>query len=136
MIRVVVDTNVLVSALLQPLGQPARVFMHALNSSIQMCVSNDVYREYEEVIRRPRLRRDEETIVETLRLIRERGFWVQPTRAVRACSDPDDDIMLECANAAEARYVVTGNLKDFPVTWEGVLVVTCRQLLAVLEEGG
>jgi putative PIN family toxin of toxin-antitoxin system len=54
MIRVVIDTNILVSALLQPSGLPAQVFVLALGASIQLCVSGEVYAEYEEVISRPR----------------------------------------------------------------------------------
>jgi predicted nucleic acid-binding protein len=41
MIRVVLDTNIIVSALLQPLGQPAQVFVLAIAGSIQMCVSGE-----------------------------------------------------------------------------------------------
>ena len=102
MIRVVIDTNILVSALLQPLGPSAQVFLLGLSSSIQFCVSGPVYAEYEEVISRPRFRRDEGTIANTLRVIREHAFWVKPTQRVRACSDPDDDIFLECSQAANA----------------------------------
>jgi putative PIN family toxin of toxin-antitoxin system len=58
MIRVVIDTNILVSALLQPSGLPAQVFVLALGGSIQLCVSGEVYAEYEEVISRPRFQRD------------------------------------------------------------------------------
>jgi rRNA-processing protein FCF1 len=61
-IRIVLDTNTIVSALLQPLGPPGRVFLLAINRSIQFCISGNVYAEYEEVIRRPRLRRDENVI--------------------------------------------------------------------------
>ncbi len=42
MIRVVLDTNIVVSALLQPLGPPAQVLMPALSGSIQLCVSGSV----------------------------------------------------------------------------------------------
>jgi putative PIN family toxin of toxin-antitoxin system len=56
MIRVVVDTNIIVSALLQPLGPPAQLLVLALAGSIQLCVSGSVYAEYEEVISRPRFR--------------------------------------------------------------------------------
>jgi len=55
MIRVVVDTNVLVSALLQPLGPPARVLLLARDKSIELCISAEIYAEYEEVLARPRL---------------------------------------------------------------------------------
>jgi predicted nucleic acid-binding protein len=48
---------------------------------------------------------------------------------VRVCSDPDDDIFLECAQAAAAHYLVTGNAKDFPAVWAGTKIVTARQFL-------
>jgi uncharacterized protein len=82
MIRVVLDTNVIVSALLQPLGPPVRVFVLIAGGEIQPCVSGNVYAEYEEVIRRPRFRRDESIISATLQTIREKGFWVKPTQAI------------------------------------------------------
>ena len=129
MIRAVLDTNIIVSALLQPLGPPAQVFVLALGGSIQLCVSGSVYAEYEEVIRRPRLQRSEDIIAGTLHSIRENGLWVRPTEQVRACSDPDDDIFLECAQAAQANYLVTGNLKHFPMAWLGTRIVTPRWLL-------
>jgi predicted nucleic acid-binding protein len=62
MIRVVIDTNIVVSALLQPSGLPAQVFVLALSGSIQMFVSGSIYAEYEEVISRPRFQLDQETI--------------------------------------------------------------------------
>lgn len=62
MIRVVRDTNVIVSALLQPLGQSAAVFLLVAGGVVQLCIGGDVYAEHEEVIRRPRLARDEEVI--------------------------------------------------------------------------
>jgi predicted nucleic acid-binding protein len=87
----------------------------------------------EEVISRPRFQRDDETIAATLRAIREQAFWVKPTARVRACSDPDDDIFLECAQAAQADYIVTGNLKHFPEAWESTRIVTPRHLLEVIQ---
>ncbi len=98
MTRVVLDTNVLISALLSPQGPPAQVFlMTIIDPDTQLCVSGDIFAEYEEVIRRPRLNRSNSEIVATLRAIREKGFWVRPTEKVRLCADPDDDIFLECA---------------------------------------
>jgi putative PIN family toxin of toxin-antitoxin system len=130
MIRVVLDTNILISALLSPLGPPAQVFLTTLvNPDTRLCVSGDIYAEYEEVIHRPRFRRSDSEIEATLRAIREKGFWVRPTEKVRACSDPDDDIFLECAQAAAAHYLVTGNTKDFPTAWAGTQIVTARQFL-------
>jgi putative PIN family toxin of toxin-antitoxin system len=132
MIRVVLDTNIVVSALLQPLGPPAHVFTLVIAGSIQLCVSGKVYAEYEEVISRPRFQRSDDVIAGALRAIRDKGFWVRPAEVVRVCSDPDDDIFLECAQAARADYLVTGNLKHFPTSWEGTRIVTARSLLDII----
>jgi len=90
MTRVVIDTNVLVSALLQPEGLPAAVLMRALSRQIQLCVSDAVFAEYDDVIRRPHLKRGPDVIEGTLQAIRKLGRWVQPTVQVDECSDPDD----------------------------------------------
>lgn len=133
MIRVVLDTNILVSALLNPVGSPGRLFLMALvEPDVRLCVSADVFAEYEEVIRRPRLRRSEDQIAGALHGIRAKSLWVEPVDQVRACSDPDDDIFLECAFAADAHYLVTGNIKDFPVHWGSIQVVTARTFLDIV----
>jgi putative PIN family toxin of toxin-antitoxin system len=129
MIRVVIDTNIIVSALLQPLGPPAQILMLALNGVIQICITGNIYAEYEEVLRRARFRLDEQTIVATLDAIRSKAFWVKLTDRVTACSDQDDNMFLECAQAANADYLVTGNLKHFPTSWVGTRVVPGRWLL-------
>ena len=102
MIRVVLDTNVIVSALLQPLGPSAQIFVLALDGSIQMCVSDHIYAEYEEVISRPRFQRSDDVIAATLKAIREKSLWVRPAETIRACPDPNDDIFLACAQGAQA----------------------------------
>jgi uncharacterized protein len=135
MIRVVLDTNIFISALLQPKGQPAEILLLALQGErVQLCVSAEIYSEYEEVIRRPRFKRSEREIVDALRAVREQGIWVKPSQRIRACSDPDDDVFLECAQAAQAHFLVTGNLKHFPSTSGTTRIVTARQLLDVLAE--
>jgi uncharacterized protein len=66
-----------------------------------------------ERVARPRFYRAEKEIEATLRAVRENGVWVIPTEKVQGCFDPDDDIFLECAQAASAHYLVTGNTKHF-----------------------
>jgi putative PIN family toxin of toxin-antitoxin system len=135
MIRVVLDTNILISALLQPQGLPARVFLTALaGTKAQLCVSGEIYAEYEEVIRRPKFNRSEVVIEQALRAIRQSGFWIRPSVKIRACSDPDDDTFLECSEAARAHYLVTGNLKHFPASWANTQIVTARQFLETAAE--
>lgn len=129
MIRVVLDTNVIVSALLQPLGPPAQVFILVLGGVFQLCLTGNVYAEYEEVLSRPKFHLDEKTISAALRDIREKALWVRSTEPVHACSDPADNMFLECAAAADAQYLVTGNMKHFPPAWADTRVVTARWLL-------
>lgn len=135
MILVVIDTNVLISALLHPEGSPAKVLLVTMGgSTVRLCVSGDVYSEYEEVIRRPRFKRTESEITNMLRAIREMAIWVKPAIRVRACSDADDDIFLECAQAAGAQYLVTGNAKHFPAKWGETFVVTPHEFLDAIAE--
>ena len=83
MIGVVLDTNIVVSALLIPQGPPARVFLMALqNQDTQLCVSAEVFAEYEEVLNRPKFNFTASAIAETLGGFREKGFWVKPTGKV------------------------------------------------------
>jgi len=114
-------------------GFPAEILIEALRGErVQLCVSADIYAEYEEVIRRPRFKRSEWEVDGALRAIREQALWVKPSQRIRACSDPDDDIFLECAQAAKAHFLVTGNLKHFPSSWADTKIVTARQLVDVL----
>ncbi len=106
--------------------------MLAIGGSIQLCVSGSVYAEYEEVARRPRLRRGENVIAAMLNAVREKGLWGRPTEAIQACGDTDDNIFLECAEAAQAEYVVTGNIKDFPASWHETQIVTARRFLEIM----
>jgi uncharacterized protein len=135
MIRIVLDTNIFISSLLQPQGLPAEVLTLALaGARVRLCVSAEIYSEYEEVIRRPRFRRSEQEIADALRAIREGGMWFKTSQQIRACSDPDDDVFLECAQAAKANFLVTGNLKHFPTSWRDTKVVSARQFLDALAE--
>jgi hypothetical protein len=59
------------------------VFLLVAGGVVQLCISGDVYAEYEEVIRRPRLARDEEVIAATLQTVREKGFGCGPRRRSR-----------------------------------------------------
>jgi putative PIN family toxin of toxin-antitoxin system len=132
---VVLDTNIVVSAMLTPQGPPARVFFMALqNQYIQLCVSAEVFAEYEEVLNRPKFNFTVDAIEAALGSFRERGFWVKPTGKVSICDDPDDDIFLECAEAAAADYLVTGNRGHFPGEgWGRLKIVTAREFITLFE---
>lgn len=95
--------------MLQSLGPSSRLLLRCFDRSIQLCASGSVYADYEDVLRRPKLARDPEIIAGMLQTIPQIGFWVRPLEQVRICSDPEDNIFLECAQAAHAVYWATGN---------------------------
>lgn len=132
MIRVVLDTNIILSSLLQPLGPPAKVLYLARRGFLELCVSGPVYAEYEEVLQRPRFQRVATSIDPVLRFVRECGLWVRPAEDLRVCSDPDDDMFLECAQEARASWLETGNVRDFPAVWQDTRIVTPRNFLESL----
>jgi uncharacterized protein len=132
MIRVVLDTNIVVSALLRSGGLPEAVFNLAVDRSVQLYISQPILAEYEEVLRRPRLDIHSDKVTNALTRIREAGLLITPTTPVTAAGDPDDNIFLECAQAASAGYLVTGNRRDFPDEWAGTKVVTAREFLAIV----
>ena len=132
MIRIVLDTNVLVSALLKPNGLPAAVLMLVLSGKVQLCISETIFSEYEDVLRRPRLKRPPDVVAHALASLRKSGQFVSPTHAVNECSDADDNAFLECAEAAEADYLVTGNQRHFPRFWKRTRVVNARELIEIV----
>ncbi|MFN0103304.1 MAG: putative toxin-antitoxin system toxin component, PIN family [Bryobacteraceae bacterium] len=102
MIRVVIDTNIVVSAMLRSGGLPEAVFNLAIDGRrVQMYFSTPVLAKYEDVLRRSRLGIHPGKVTHALAKIREAGLIVTPTVPATAASDPDDNIFLECAQAAE-----------------------------------
>ena len=132
MIRVVIDTNILVSGLLQPEGLPAAVLMLVFSGQVRLCVSDAVFAEYDEVIRRPQFKRPPDVIEGTLQSIRKLGHWVKPGFRVEECTDPDDNVFLECAQAAGADYLVTGNRRHFPNRWRKTQIISARELIELI----
>jgi putative PIN family toxin of toxin-antitoxin system len=133
MIRVVIDTNVVVSANLRDEGLPAALLDLAANKKILMCVSEAVLAEYKEVLHRPRLKLTPRRIARSLAVIRKTSIFVKPTRTVTAIKDDDpDNRLLECAEAAGADYLVTGNTKHFPRTFGTTTIVTPKQFIDLL----
>ena len=131
-VKAVLDTNVIVSALLKPDGRQALLLDLALSGAFTAIVSGDLLQEYEEVLRRPRFGLDRRRITRSLRAIRDAGHLVQPRKQVHVTRDPDDNMVLECALEGGAEYVVTGNTRDFPMEYQGIRIVPPRQFMTVL----
>lgn len=133
-VRAVLDTNVIVSALLKPEGRQALLLDLALSGSFALLVSPALLEEYEEVLRRPRFRLDQRRVTQALREIRSAARLVQPRRQLLATRDPDDNMVLECGVEGGANYVVTGNARDFPKDFQGIQIILPREFMLILAE--
>lgn len=131
MIRVVIDTNVLVSALLTSGGLPEAVVNLAISGEVQWFASQGILAEYEDVLKRPRLAIDSGKAEDAMARIRAIASLISPAVRVAAASDPDDNQFLECAEAAHAHYLVTGNIRHFPDVWKETRIVTPREFIDV-----
>ena len=109
--RVVVDTNVWVSALLNPPGYPARVLVALRARRFILVVSRAMLDELRDVLLRPHLTRKygitEADVDELILLLHERATEVAVSGAVRMCRDPDDDVVIETAITGQADALVT-----------------------------
>jgi putative PIN family toxin of toxin-antitoxin system len=134
MIRVVLDTNVVVSAVLVPKGLEALVLLLCVRGYIQACFSPALLAEYELVLRRPRLKLPLVEVERVLANVRGNGLLVHPTRTMSISMHEADNRIYECSATAGAKYIVTGNKKHFPEDHEGAEIVNARQLLYRLRQ--
>lgn len=132
MIKVVLDTNILVSANLQTLGLPALVFDLARRKRIQAYVSSPILAEYETVLSRPRLKFTSRQVAAILHVVHEMSVPLTDLPVLRVLADEKDNCFLECAQAAGAHYLVTGNTRHFPAQWKTTRRVTARELLEII----
>jgi uncharacterized protein len=131
-LRLVVDTNIVVSAALKPDGLQRTVLLLAMTKPARLYVSDAILSEYREVLRRPELRIRKELRRQLLQLIRNHSQLLILPRLLRVTKDPDDDKFLECADAARADYLVTGNQRHFPKFWKKTKVITSREFISVV----
>lgn len=135
MIRVVLDTNIVISAMLRAGGLPEAVFNLAIDGVVDLCISEPVLAEYAEVLGRARLAIPPEKVAIALARIREKSSLVTVTIAVdpTACpDDPDDMVFLQCAEAAAADYLITGNRKHYPGEWKKTRIITPREFMEII----
>jgi len=126
-VRIVLDTNVLVSGLLSPFGPPADVVRLVAAGALRLGVDARILEEYRLVLARPRFGFDAARVAELLSQVDADGVRgaTQPLRL--RLPDPDDEPFLEVALAVAADALVTGNVRHFPSSRrEGARVLSPR----------
>jgi len=132
MIKVVLDTNVVVSAHLSGEGWEDRVLKLALHQRLRLCTSEPILAEYERVLKSPKFNLNPGRIARSLKEIRSASNFVDPTVTLSVSPDEADNRFLECAEAAGAHFLVTGNKRHFPKQWSTTQVVTARRLIELV----
>lgn len=131
MLKVVYDTNVVVSGLISSRGIPALLLDLVFNKRVSMILSEEIFNEYVEVLGRPKFNLPKRQRDSVLRQLRNLADWVESDQRISVAKDPDDNIILECAAAGRSDYLVTGNLRHFPKSISQIPIVNPRQFLDI-----
>ena len=130
----VIDTNVLVSAMLKWESVPGNIMELAFGGSIVPILNEDIVAEYREVLSRLKFHLTEEIINDIIEAINENGLYVDAEQLDIELPDPKDRVFYEVVmeeRKEEDAYLVTGNIKHFP---QKPFVVTPRQMLDIILE--
>lgn len=117
--KVVIDTNVIVSALIQK-NYPFLIIDELfIEDKIRLCISKDLMQEYFDVLSRPKFSRFPDFIAKAESLLIEIGLKAEvynPAIKLNIISDVDDNMILELAETSKADFIITGNTNDFTMS--------------------
>lgn len=133
---VALDTNVVVSALLGRASVPGSILEEALTGRLIPLLHEDILEEYNDVLLRPKFQFDGRDVDVALAGLIKRGIFIDAVPIEDYIPDPDDAVFYRVvmeARKAEDAYLVTGNLKHFPVK---TFVVTPKEMLDIINENG
>jgi putative PIN family toxin of toxin-antitoxin system len=134
MLKVVFDTNVIVSAALYEKSLPALLLSLGLEDKVRFFVSPALLNEYEGVLKRPRFKLGQRQITELMGEINRKALIVTPTKRLKILkADEPDNRVLECAMKAKADFIITGNKRHFPFEeFKFSKIVTPREFIPQL----
>jgi uncharacterized protein len=129
-VKIVLDTNVLVSGLLSPHGPPGQVVQWVADGTCRLSFDARILAEYREVLLRPEFRFDPQRVEVLLVQIEADGELVVCLPWPTQLTDPDDEKFLEAARAGHVEYLVTGNLRHYPSSARhGIRALTPAQFI-------
>ena len=131
--KVVLDTNILISAL-GWVGNPNTIVRLAVDKKIKLAISMDIIEEFKETAREPEFKFSEEDISDFIEAMMGVAELVMPTEKLEIIkNDLSDNRILECASEAKTDYIVTGDqhlleLREF----RGIKILKAKQFLDIL----
>lgn len=130
--KVVLDTNVVVSGLLSPFGAPGEIVRMSASGDIELCYDARILCEYRDVLSRSKFSFNQTYIENLLDQIKARGYIAAAKPLIKRLPDADDEPFLEVALAGKAEYLVTINLKHYPENkQQGMIVISPEKFLEV-----
>ena len=109
MLKIVLDTNILVSAILFG-GKTKLILEKAIHGEIRLCISGPILDELSGVLQRRKFGYSPELVQVMLKELTDLSDFVDPSTAIDVVlEDREDNRILECAVEAEANYIITGN---------------------------
>jgi putative PIN family toxin of toxin-antitoxin system len=112
--KIILDTNVIVSALLCPQSLPAKILGLVLNGIVGLVYDNNILVEYIDVLNREKFKINKEMIKIVLGFIKNNGEYTISIPQNIKFSDEDDRIFYELYKSEEVDFLITGNIKHFP----------------------
>ena len=130
--KVVLDTNVVVSGLISPFGAPGEIVRMVASGALELCYDARVLSEYRSVLLRQKFSFNQAHVEDLLGQIEACGHVTTGKLLAKRLSDSDDEPFLEIALGGKVHYLVTGNLKHYPVDKrQGMRVVSPTEFLEI-----
>ncbi len=130
----VIDTNVLVSAMLKFQSVPGQIANEALLGNLIPLLCDEIIAEYREVLSRPKFKFDQNVVNVLIDGIIDRGIFVDAVPVEEIIPDPKDivfyEVVMEGRKEHDDAYLITGNIKHFPVK---PFVLTPKEMLDILQ---
>jgi putative PIN family toxin of toxin-antitoxin system len=112
--KIVLDTNIIVSAFLNPRGIPEEIISMVLSKKIEICYDNKIIAEYSDVLIRSKFDFDKEFVNDFLDFIKVHSEYVLAKPQKIIFTDEDDKKFYDVLKSSDANYIVTGNKKHYP----------------------
>jgi putative PIN family toxin of toxin-antitoxin system len=135
MLKVIVDTNIIVSSMLTPDGPPDKLMTRLYHLEFSPFLSNPIFDEYDEVLNRPKFQFAVKKITETLNFFRIYGQFIDtdpglaPGLSLIPFTDESDRKFYDVLCVSGADYLITGNVRHFPqdprIVLPSVFLKTC-----------
>jgi uncharacterized protein len=128
--KIVLDTNVLVSGLLIPFGSSGEILRMVFSGELTLCLDARILAEYKDVLHRPKFKFNRDHISVLLDFIKQYGHFTSSTPLQIRLPDLDDEPFLEVAIAGQVVFLISGNRIHYPASpFQGINILPPSQFV-------